>query len=83
MPDPFVADTGRAQAVQWQFGVMGQDPEQMRRGMTAMVAAGVARDVAIAALRGERGVMVGLSAKPLCGCECVEREAQVADQDQQ
>ncbi len=83
VPDPFVADMGRTQAVQRQFGVMGQDPEQMRRGMTAMVAAGVARDVAIAALRGEGGVMVVLSVKPWCGRECIEREAQVADQDQQ
>ena len=83
MPDPFVAGTGRTQAAQWQFGVMGQDPEQMRRGMTAMVAARVAQGVAIAILRGERGVMASLGVKPLGGRECAERQAQVADQYQQ
>ena len=83
MPDPFVAGTGHTQAAQWQFGVMGQDPEQMRRGMTAMVAARVAQGVAIAILRGERGVMVSLGVKPLGGRECAERQAQVADQYQQ
>ena len=61
---------------------MANQPQQVRRGMAAVVAAAVVMHVGVPALRSDPGVMVGPGAELRSVGEQVEPQAEVTDQDQ-
>ena len=62
---------------------MANKPQQVRRGMAAVVAAAVVMHVGVPALRSHPGVKVASGAKLRSAGEQAEPQAEMADQDQQ
>jgi hypothetical protein len=62
---------------------MANQPQQVRRGMAAVVAAAVVMQVGVPGIRSDPRVYVGLGAEHLSVGEQAEPQAQMTDQDQQ